>query len=340
MHRRRADARELPAGRAASCATCSRTAAPASRCSSRRRRRVDARGGAGHGGRAGVRRRRRRRRGTSPSRTLAGSGGAPLDRGAGRARSLPDPLHVGDDRPAQGRAADAPESPRRRAGPRDPVRVPVGRAHARGHAALSHDGHPLAHQHRRGQRLLRLPARLERATAALSLIEAERITALYLIPTLYHELVHAPGFSRETTASVTKLAYAGAPMLATLTEACVKAFRPRGVREPLRLDRDLHVLGPPRRPRQAGLRRTPRHPFGAARGRGQRPSGASAPTRPCRRARRARSSPASTPTRPSPATGSGPTRTRGRCARAGTSRATWATSTPPASSSCPGAWTT
>ncbi|HLF47957.1 MAG TPA: class I adenylate-forming enzyme family protein, partial [Methylomirabilota bacterium] len=65
------------------------------------------------------------------------------------------------------------------------------------------------------------------ADAALSLIEAERVTALYLIPTLYHELVHSAGFSSEKAASVTKLAYAGAPMLATLTEACVKAFRPK-----------------------------------------------------------------------------------------------------------------
>jgi 2-furoate---CoA ligase len=62
--------------------------------------------------------------------------------------------------------------------------------------------------------------------AALSLIEAERISALYLIPTLYHDLVHAPGFRVERVGSVRKLAYAGAPMLAALTEACVAAFRP------------------------------------------------------------------------------------------------------------------
>jgi 2-furoate---CoA ligase len=65
------------------------------------------------------------------------------------------------------------------------------------------------------------------AAAALPLIEAERVTALYLIPTLYHELVHAAGFSSEKARSVTKLAYAGAPMLVTLTEACVKAFHPK-----------------------------------------------------------------------------------------------------------------
>jgi 2-furoate---CoA ligase len=65
------------------------------------------------------------------------------------------------------------------------------------------------------------------ADAALSLIEAERVTALYLIPTLCHDLVHAAGFSSEKVSTVTKLAYAGAPMLATLTKACVKAFHPK-----------------------------------------------------------------------------------------------------------------
>jgi 2-furoate---CoA ligase len=65
-----------------------------------------------------------------------------------------------------------------------------------------------------------------RAAEALRLIEAERLTALYLIPTLFWDLVHAPGFAAGRVRSVTKLAYAGAPMLAPLTEACVRAFRP------------------------------------------------------------------------------------------------------------------
>jgi len=65
------------------------------------------------------------------------------------------------------------------------------------------------------------------AAGALRLIRAERITALYLIPTLFYDLVHAPELMRETVESVTKLGYAGAPMLAALTEDCVKAFRPQ-----------------------------------------------------------------------------------------------------------------
>jgi 2-furoate---CoA ligase len=65
------------------------------------------------------------------------------------------------------------------------------------------------------------------AAQALALIQAERISALYLIPTLFYDLVHAPEFGRAAVGSVTKLAYAGAPMLAALTEACVKAFEPQ-----------------------------------------------------------------------------------------------------------------
>jgi 2-furoate---CoA ligase len=62
--------------------------------------------------------------------------------------------------------------------------------------------------------------------SALQLIARERLTALYLIPTLFWELVHAPELARTDVSSVRKLAYAGAPMLAPLTEACAKAFGP------------------------------------------------------------------------------------------------------------------
>ncbi len=64
------------------------------------------------------------------------------------------------------------------------------------------------------------------AAAALRLIARERLTALYLIPTLFYELVRAPEFAGADVGSVRKLAYAGASMLVPLTEACAKAFRP------------------------------------------------------------------------------------------------------------------
>jgi 2-furoate---CoA ligase len=64
------------------------------------------------------------------------------------------------------------------------------------------------------------------SAGALELIAGERLTALYLIPTLFWELTHAPELARTNVSSVRKLAYAGAPMLAPLTEACAKAFSP------------------------------------------------------------------------------------------------------------------
>ena len=64
------------------------------------------------------------------------------------------------------------------------------------------------------------------AAGALELIARERLTALYLIPTLFWELTHAPELARSNVSSVRKLAYAGAPMLAPLTEACAKTFNP------------------------------------------------------------------------------------------------------------------
>jgi 2-furoate---CoA ligase len=64
------------------------------------------------------------------------------------------------------------------------------------------------------------------AADALRLVAGERLTALYLIPTLYWDLVHAPDFARTDVSSVRKLAYAGAPMLAALSESCAKAFAP------------------------------------------------------------------------------------------------------------------
>jgi 2-furoate---CoA ligase len=65
------------------------------------------------------------------------------------------------------------------------------------------------------------------AAGALALIAQERLTALYLIPTLFYDLVHAPELAATDVTSVRKLAYAGAPMLAPLTEACVKTWAPR-----------------------------------------------------------------------------------------------------------------
>jgi 2-furoate---CoA ligase len=61
---------------------------------------------------------------------------------------------------------------------------------------------------------------------ALQLIEGERVTALYLAPTLYFDLVHAPRFVDVDTSSVRAVAYAGAPMTSALAEEVAAAFDP------------------------------------------------------------------------------------------------------------------
>src|SRR6202521_4018325 len=62
--------------------------------------------------------------------------------------------------------------------------------------------------------------------AALKLIAAEEITNLYLVPTLYHDLVHHPHFARSDVSSVRKLGFAGAPMTEALLNDLTAAFRP------------------------------------------------------------------------------------------------------------------
>lgn len=61
---------------------------------------------------------------------------------------------------------------------------------------------------------------------ALEIIEQEKLTCLYLIPTLFYDLVNSPAFGRFDTSSVRKLSYAGAPMLGSLVEACIEKFDP------------------------------------------------------------------------------------------------------------------
>ena len=61
---------------------------------------------------------------------------------------------------------------------------------------------------------------------ALELIEAERVTNLYLVPTLYHDLVHHPMFATRDVSSVRKLGFAGAPMTDGLLKTLQAAFKP------------------------------------------------------------------------------------------------------------------
>ncbi|MDA0341286.1 MAG: AMP-binding protein [Proteobacteria bacterium] len=61
---------------------------------------------------------------------------------------------------------------------------------------------------------------------ALRLIEAERVSNLYLVPTLYHDLLAAPGFAASDTSSVRKLGFAGQAMTDGLLKRLEATFQP------------------------------------------------------------------------------------------------------------------
>ena len=65
------------------------------------------------------------------------------------------------------------------------------------------------------------------AEEALRLIEQEKITALYLVPTLYHDLIEHKNFPRFNLESVRRLGSAGAPFEAGLLQRVNDGFRPR-----------------------------------------------------------------------------------------------------------------
>nr|WP_067286955.1 AMP-binding protein [Marinobacterium profundum] len=63
--------------------------------------------------------------------------------------------------------------------------------------------------------------------ATLDAIEQQRVSNLYLVPTLYHMLIEHPVFSPERVRSVEKIGFAGAPMSAGLMARVEKAFSPQ-----------------------------------------------------------------------------------------------------------------
>ena len=64
------------------------------------------------------------------------------------------------------------------------------------------------------------------AATALQLIARERVSTLYLVPTLYHDLLASDGFEKADISSVRKLGFAGAPMTDGLLQRVEAAFRP------------------------------------------------------------------------------------------------------------------
>ena len=61
---------------------------------------------------------------------------------------------------------------------------------------------------------------------ALELIEKEKISNLYLVPTLYHDLVHHERFKQTDVSSVRKIGFAGASMTDGLLKELSAAFKP------------------------------------------------------------------------------------------------------------------
>lgn len=61
---------------------------------------------------------------------------------------------------------------------------------------------------------------------ALALVAREQVSALFLVPTMFHDMVHHPDFAAFDPAPVRNLAYAGMSMTTALVEACAKGFEP------------------------------------------------------------------------------------------------------------------
>jgi 2-furoate---CoA ligase len=64
------------------------------------------------------------------------------------------------------------------------------------------------------------------APLALESIAKYGLTCLYLVPTLYHDLLAAPEFAQTDIGTVTKLGFAGAPMNDGLLKRCTAVFKP------------------------------------------------------------------------------------------------------------------
>ncbi|PLS16022.1 4-chlorobenzoate--CoA ligase [Bacillus sp. M6-12] len=64
------------------------------------------------------------------------------------------------------------------------------------------------------------------AKDALDLLSNEEITSLYLVPTLYHDILSHPEFHTYHLGSLRKIGYAGASMTSALTEKCVNLLKP------------------------------------------------------------------------------------------------------------------
>jgi 2-furoate---CoA ligase len=57
-------------------------------------------------------------------------------------------------------------------------------------------------------------------------VEAERVSSLFLVPTMFHDIVRDPAFARHDLRSLSRLGYAGMAMTPVLVEQCLDVFKP------------------------------------------------------------------------------------------------------------------
>jgi len=62
---------------------------------------------------------------------------------------------------------------------------------------------------------------------ALRLIQEERITTMFLVPTLYYDLLHHPRFNSYKLGSLARIGYAGMIMTDALSQQCLEGLRPQ-----------------------------------------------------------------------------------------------------------------
>ncbi|MDQ0246266.1 2-furoate---CoA ligase [Bacillus fengqiuensis] len=62
---------------------------------------------------------------------------------------------------------------------------------------------------------------------ALEIVHREKISSLYLIPTLYHDMLTHPDFHNYDLSSLEKIGYAGAAMTTALVNQCVELLKPK-----------------------------------------------------------------------------------------------------------------
>ncbi|MFB4165491.1 class I adenylate-forming enzyme family protein [Alteribacillus sp. JSM 102045] len=60
----------------------------------------------------------------------------------------------------------------------------------------------------------------------LEVVEKEKISSVYLVPTIIHDVLHHPEYEKYDLTSLRKLGYAGAAMTQALTEECFKKLSP------------------------------------------------------------------------------------------------------------------